>query len=385
MKENRVVRVVPYIILCIIIGIALLIFFEIIGIALPLFFKTIIVIVAVIIGIASLVRAWMRRDRFNRIWRYYAVFGVISLIIASLGLIPNANSSAQVPIPPATSGKPVCGFGTITIDGSTAMQPLVSEIASKYVTICDHSANITVTQSRSSGCSDNSDNNQDTGSGQGLNDLENGTIDIADSDTLAPNTAYNLTDHVVAAVVDVLVLNLQGNSFTNLSTADIQNIYNGTYTNWNQLDGPDLRITAIGRRKGSGTRATFDQYVLGKSPETSDVDHLRNTTSEVICDVERTPGAIGYVSLHDAQIALSRGEPLLILDSIDQHRLSDCVNDGYKFWSLEHMYTGPKSRRLAQDVINFMGNTTYAQPIIQRYSFRTTSEMVNVLATHYQP
>jgi hypothetical protein len=48
------------------------------------------------------------------------------------------------------------------------------------------------------------------------------------------------------------------------------------------------------------------------------------------------------------------------------------------------MYTGPKSDPLAQDFVNFMGNTKYAQPIIEHDSFKTVGEMAKVLTTHYQ-
>jgi ABC-type phosphate transport system substrate-binding protein len=52
---------------------------------------------------------------------------------------------------------------------------------------------------------------------------------------------------------------------TNLSLAQLQGIWNGTYTNWDQVGGTNAPIVVFSAQEGSGTQSTFKTY-LGFDP-----------------------------------------------------------------------------------------------------------------------
>lgn len=370
--------------------------------------KVLFTLLTASIGLILIVLGLRRVDRRNQGWVYYYTVPGILLVIAAI-ITPLILNQVQrpptnkvplvhVPTSPSSSGSPKCdSSGTIAIDGSTAMQPLITNVASIYTSLCakEHNTDVHINVTKSGDCPSAK---SESGSQGGINELANGNIAIATSDGDDPdNKSHHFSDEVVAAVIFVLIINPTVDhpsgtnriSITNLNTDAIQKIYSGAYTNWQQLGGPDQVITAFGRESGSGTRDTFDQYVLKNSPETSDESHLYDTTNGVACNVEKTPGAIGYVTLYKAMLDLNASagasKNLLILGSIDQHSYEDCVQDTYHFWNLEHMYTGPKPDKLAQNFVNFMGNTTYVPQIIQNDSFKTVGQMSEVLSNHYKP
>ena len=295
------------------------------------------------------------RDHPNKLRFFIAAIISSALIIALviLGLLPHCVGS----IPAASSGSPDCRAGSIRIDGSTAMQPLVNDVAQEYMASCP-AATIQV----------------DGGSSlKGLSDLETGTVQIGDSDIAADSSLYQgLEDHEVAIVIFVLILNKSVQGVTNLSTSQIQGIYNSTYTNWSQLGHNALPIHAISRAFGSGTRATFERYVLKGSPEKG-TSTPSDSTASVISAVETTPGAIGYVSLHDA---LENANQITIL-TIDGHSHGDYTNNDYTFWNIEHMYTKQEasSDQLVQASIAYMGNTDVVKSTITTDSFVSINDV----------
>jgi ABC-type phosphate transport system substrate-binding protein len=52
---------------------------------------------------------------------------------------------------------------------------------------------------------------------------------------------------------------------TNLTTAQLQGIYNGTYTNWDQVGGTSAPIVVFSAQEGSGTQSTWSTF-LGFDP-----------------------------------------------------------------------------------------------------------------------
>jgi len=145
-----------------------------------------------------------------------------------------------------TPGTYSCIQGSITASGSTALQPLVSDVAKKYEAKCS-GASITVNLG---------------GSGTGLANAENGSSDIGNSDIFAKTGQEDLVDHQVAVVVFNIIVNSKVTGITNLTTAQLKAIYSGQTKNWKELGGADLPIVVVSRPTSSGTRATFQKYVL---------------------------------------------------------------------------------------------------------------------------
>jgi phosphate transport system substrate-binding protein len=280
-------------------------------------------------------------------WRIALVLGVaiaMSVIISACGGStppPSGGTSpsgGNTPAAGSTLGTPGsynCVTGSITAAGSTALAPLVTAVAKDYQAKCS-GASITVNLG---------------GSGVGLASAENGSVQIGDSDIFKKAGQNDLVDHQVAVVVFTLIANSKVTGVTNLTSAQNQGIYSGKITNWKQVGGPDLNIVVVSRPAASGTRATFQQYVL-HGPETimGPASLTTDSTGTVATEVQQTSGAIGYVTTGAAK-KLS-----LTMLSIDGNApTSDLVkNNTYKFWNIEHMYTKGPATGLAQALIDYM-------------------------------
>ncbi|HLJ36655.1 MAG TPA: phosphate ABC transporter substrate-binding protein [Ktedonobacteraceae bacterium] len=272
-------------------------------------------------------------------WRIAPVFAVamlISLLISACGST-TTGSGGGTPTSSnlGTPGEYSCVSGSIVADGSTALQPLVSAVAKDYQKKCS-SANITVNPG---------------GSKTGLSDVESGAVQIGNSDIYALPNQTDLVDHQVAVVIFTLIVNSDVTGVTNLSTAQIKGIFDGSITNWNQVGGPNLKIVIVNRPSSSGTRATFQSYILG-GPETvqSSSSLTSDSTGTVVQDVKQTSGAIGYAAYGPAKAA-----SLTILN-IDGNAPTNSMveSNTYKFWNAEHMYTKGQGTGLAQALIDYM-------------------------------
>jgi phosphate transport system substrate-binding protein len=230
---------------------------------------------------------------------------------------------------------PASPQGQLTIAGSTALQPLVTQAAERFT-----QANPKVKISVAGG-----------GSLLGLQEVNAHKIDIGDSDVYADPATYpdpNLTDHLVAVIPFAMITNLDVN-VTNLSTDQIIAIYStGTIRNWKQVGGLNLAIVPVVRPVTSGTRASFRKYVLGGRDEQGKV-LLSDSSQTVVQTVADTPGAIGYLALS-------------VLDSTVREVAIDgqlpsvkTIQTGqYAFWGFEHMYTIGLGSPAMMSFLNYM-------------------------------
>lgn len=86
-------------------------------------------------------------------------------------------------------------------------------------------------------------------------------------------------------------LNLPG-----LTLEQLKGIYTGQITNWKQVGGSDLPVTAFSRDpKSGGTVELFDQQVLNKQPFAPSVQ-IVSTTTEALRKLSSTPGGIYFAS-----------------------------------------------------------------------------------------
>jgi phosphate transport system substrate-binding protein len=225
--------------------------------------------------------------------------------------------------------------GQITIAGSTALQPLVTQAAGRFM-----QANSRVKISVSGG-----------GSLMGLQEVNAHKVDIGDSDVYADPATYpdpNLTDHLVAVIPFAMITNLDVNIST-LSTDQIIAIFStGTIRNWRQVGGPNLAIVPVVRPATSGTRASFRKYVLGGRDEQGKL--LQSDSSQtVVQTVADTPGAIGYLALS----VLNSSVREVAIDG--QLPSVKTIQTGqYAFWGFEHMYTIGQGSAAMVSFLNYM-------------------------------
>ena len=300
--------------------------------------------------------------------RISLVLGVviaISMFISACGGSTTTTGSTPTAAP-GQRGQLSCTSGSITASGSTALAPLVQAVAKDYQSKCSGS-NITVNLG---------------GSKTGLSDAESGVSQIGNSDIFAnPSTQADLKDHQVAVVIFTLIINAKVTGVTNLTTEQVKGIYSGSITNWKQLGGPNLKIVVVSRPASSGTRATFQKYVLGGPETISGPSSLTSdSTGTVVQNITQTDGAIGYVALGPAK---KSGLTILSLDG--NAPTADLVkNNTYKFWNIEHMYTKGDATGLAQALINYM-SSDYGKSQATSFSFVAITDMTQAALQAHQP
>lgn len=224
---------------------------------------------------------------------------------------------------------------TITIAGSTALLPLVKDAAAAY-----QQAHPDVKISVSGG-----------GSGTGINDVASKAADIGDSDILAP-THPELKDNRVAVIGFAVVTN-PSVGLKNLSKKQLQDIFSGKATNWNQVGGPDQKIVVINRPRSSGTRAVFTKTVMG-GMTISETGLTEDATGTVVSVVKQTPGAISYAAFSGTRTS---GLTEVSIDGVAP--TDDNITTGkYPVWSYEHMFTiGPPTGEVSRFIAFVAGNS----------------------------
>lgn len=301
-------------------------------------------------------------------WHIAPMLGVAILISMLISACGGSTSGSGGSTPTAVSGGPgklTCVQGSITADGSTALAPLATAVAKDYQSKCPGST-ITVNLG---------------GSKTGLSDVEAGTVQIGNSDIFAnASTQLDLKDHQVAVVVFTMLVNSKVTGVTNLTTEQIKGIYSGSITNWKQVGGPDLKIVVVSRPASSGTRATFQKYILGGPESISGPASLTSdSTGTVVQNITQTNGAIGYAAYAQAKAS---GLTLLSIDG--QAPTVDLVKTNtYKFWNIEHMYTKGEATGLALALINYMSSEA-AKTIASGLSFINTNDMTQAAIQAHQ-
>lgn len=190
--------------------------------------------------------------------------------------------------------------------GGTFVYPLFSKIFSDYGTT--HGVKV---------------NYQSIGSGGGILQLTNKTVDFGESDApLNPEQTAKLGVPVLhvpmASGAVVITYNVPGvTASLKLSGKDIADIYLGKITNWNSpliadanpgIKLPDMPIVVVHRSDGSGTSFIFTDFLTKVNPEwASKVGKatavnwpagLGGKGNEGVAGlVKQTPGAIGYIEL----------------------------------------------------------------------------------------
>ena len=206
------------------------------------------------------------------------------------------------------------GSANLTLSGSTAQANAISVWSKNFENACS-GANV---------------NNGLGGSGQGVSQFQQGSVDFAGSDYPLSATDMpkaNARCKTGPAINLPLVpgpiavgYNLPGVSSLNLSASDLAKIFSGKITKWNDpaiaKDNPGVNLPAMGiqtfhRSDTSGTSFNFSNYLANEAK--ADWPYGTNKqwpgpggqgdkgSALVSQDVKKTPGGIGYFELSYAQ------------------------------------------------------------------------------------
>jgi len=191
---------------------------------------------------------------------------------------------------------------------------------------------------------------QAKGSGAGIQDFTNRTVDFAGSDAaMTDEEIAKVTDGVVLLPVTageiVLAYNLPGNPKDLKLPRDVYpDIYLGRVTKWNDpkivaanpgLKLPDLQITVVRRSDASGTNFVFTKHLSAISEAfakevgsgttvqwpKSDKIVAAPKNDGVTATIKQTPGAIGYIEYGYAK--LTKADFALLQNKAGQFVLAD--------------------------------------------------------------
>lgn len=244
---------------------------------------------------------------------------------------------------------------SVTIVGSTALQPLVEKAAADYQVKHD-GVDITV---------------QGGGSGTGLSQVQQGAVSIGNSDVYAEQqdgiNAKKLVDHRVAVVGMAPVVN-KDVPIKNISMKNLQKIFTGKITNWKQVGGPNQKIVVINRAQGSGIRKSFERVVLKNKPALNAQEQDSNGTVQKI--VQATPGSISYLSFSYFNNQIKH----LAIDHV-QPVAKNVVNNKWKIWSYEHMYTKKNASKATNQFIKYMTSATVQNNLVSDLGYISIHRM----------
>mgnify|MGYP001008422017 CR=1 FL=1 len=231
--------------------------------------------------------------------------------------------------------------GSITLAGSTALQPLAEQIGK---TFSEKNPKVTI-------------NVQGGGSGTGLNLVLQGTSNIGNSDVTAESKldadkAKQLVDHKVCAIGFAVVAN-PNVGVDSLTKEQIQKIFTGEITNWKDVGGSDMKINVINRTKSSGTRATFKDTVMGGKEEKEGLGTTQDSNGNVENAIKSTDGAISYLALSYLTDSVKNNVKALKIENVEASS-ENIISGKYPFWSYEHMYTKGEAKDVAKEYIDYV-------------------------------
>ncbi len=183
-------------------------------------------------------------------------------------------ASAMVCTVAATSG---CGSSTteINIDGSTSVQPLMEVLAENYMSAhSDVIINIT-----------------GNGSGTGITDAQNGTVDFAMSSRDLKSSETGVTSMKIATDGIAAIVSTSC-TVDDVTVDELKALYESGTAIQNTI------VAAVSREEGSGTRDAWEELVGIESLYSGTGFDQYSSTSAVVSAISTSTGStVGYISL----------------------------------------------------------------------------------------
>ena len=200
-------------------------------------------------------------------------------------------------------------FGTYpSIDGSTVSVPMVMEFARQHLLIPEEEvkgfAFLSTTHTAYEHLIGRKPNGSALLPSQGAAMDENHPVDLiiatepSDEElALAANSGVELVKKPVCYDAFVFITHVN-NPVENLTVEQIQKIYTGEITNWNEVGGPDEKIIAYQRDKNSGSQTAMENLVMKDFPLSAAQPNYVTGGMEGLVrrvgDYENGLGSIGY-------------------------------------------------------------------------------------------
>ncbi len=200
------------------------------------------------------------------------------LLVAALTAACNGTSTPGAPVTENSAEN-----STISVSGSTTVQPLAEKLAEAFMTE-NTGVRIDVQGGGSSvGVK---------AAGEGTSDIGMASREIKESEL----TEFPNLEIFVIARDGIAIIAHPDVNIGNLTVEQVRDIFSGKLTNWQDLGGDDQSIIVVSREEGSGTRAAFEEMVLGEDALIAASAILQPSNGSVRTTVSTTPFSIGYLS-----------------------------------------------------------------------------------------
>lgn len=244
---------------------------------------------------------------------------------------------------------------SITAVGSSALQPLVETVAETY-------------QAENPG---KFINVQGGGSGTGLSQVQSGAVDIGNSDLFAEEKsgidASALVDHRVAVVGITPIVN-KDIGVKDISMENLKKLFTGEIKNWSEVGGKDQPVVILNRASGSGTRSTFEKWVLdGETAVQAQEQDSSGMVRQIVAD---TPGAISYVAFS----YVSDDVDTLNVNGVEPTDENVTTNK-WTIWAYEHMYTRDHPKKLTKEFLDYILSDEVQDNIVGELGYIPVSHM----------
>lgn len=265
-------------------------------------------------------------------------------------------SSGSAPTSTSTSVS-----GNVTGSGSSALLPLAKDAAEKFK---EKNPDVSITLNAG-------------GSGTGLKQVADGSVDIGNSDVeaeskLQPEQAQQLVDHKVCVVTMAPIINNDlAETVKSLTQEQLIQIFTGQATNWNEVGGPDEEIVLVTRPSTSGTRALFQEYALNGQEEATNASLETDDSGTLLQSVASQKGAIGYVAL--SYLVNNDTVSTVAIDGVEP-TLENTYNGSYPVWGYEHMYTKGEPEGAVKAFIEYIMSDEYGTEV-EKQGYNVTSKM----------
>ncbi|MHB1393984.1 MAG: phosphate ABC transporter substrate-binding protein [Clostridia bacterium] len=215
----------------------------------------------------------------------------LCVAVLLIGVLTGCGRPADTNEPGANQPAGEGANGSITVNGSTSVQPLAEELA-KAFKAKNPNATIDI---------------QGGGSGVGVKSAMDGVVDIGMASRELKTEEKSLKEFKLAVDGIAVIVN-PANEVSDITMEQIKKIYMGEITDWKEVGGKAGKITVVTREEGSGTRGAFIEMVkLEVTEGDKKVDKTiasaitQGSTGAVITTVSGDPNAIGFASFGSAK------------------------------------------------------------------------------------
>ncbi len=237
----------------------------------------------------------------------------------------------------------------ITISGATASFPLVELLTHAYSKLHHNKIKFSVSQG---------------GASVGIADVAAGKVNIGDSSRGPASTDPPGLDFYPIAKYFVCVVTNKSNPISNLTQAQVQQIFEGKVRSWSQVSGSSLTSTidVDSRTSVAGVLTTFQNTLLAGGKVASPPATQYASEGQLQTAVEKDPNAIGFLSDY---FALNKNINAVAYNGIGCN-VANTVNETYPGWSF--FYEVTKGAQVGNDVghfINWIQTSKAAKKLIQ--------------------